>query len=384
MAAFTFWVSLVVVGVVVLTSTELFAGMRRVARLEGVPPLTESRLPVVTIIIPARNEERNLEEALLSVLSLDYPDYEVIVLDDRSTDHTSGILARLASRHERLRSIRIDKLPAGWLGKNYALWLGAEHASGEYLVFTDADVVMAPDVLRRAMAIARQKELSHLTVAPQVRSSGIVLNAFIVTFSLFFWLSTKPWRASDPKSRHHIGLGAFNLVSRRAYREAGTHEKIRLRPDDDLKLGKIIKGAGFRQDVAFGSESLQVEWYASLGELVRGLEKNVFAGVEYSVTAVILSTLALFAFFLWPYVALFCTSGAVLVVNIGSVVILSALYFDQARLQGRAFGYVILSPVCVGLLLFIVWRSTLLTLWSGGIRWRDTFYSLEELRQNRV
>ncbi|MCI5159154.1 MAG: glycosyltransferase family 2 protein, partial [Candidatus Electrothrix sp. AUS1_2] len=133
-------------------------------RLEKIPPLEGDKPPSVSVIIPACNEEQELETALTSVLSLDYPNLEIIVLDDRSTDATPQILDRMASQHPRLRVIHITELPAGWLGKNHALHLGAARATGEYLLFTDADVHYTPDTLRRAVARMETRTLDHLSL----------------------------------------------------------------------------------------------------------------------------------------------------------------------------------------------------------------------------
>src|SRR6266446_10263487 len=148
-------------------------------------------------------------------------------------------------------------------------------------------VVFEPTTLRRAMTVMEQDEPDHLTAIPDTKVPGVALNAFVAAFGVFFFLYARPWKARDAHSRHHIGVGAFNLIRADAYRTIGTHRAIAMRPDDDMKLGKLVKKSGFRQDVVYGRGFITVEWYASLRELIDGLMKNAFAGVNYSLAAVV-------------------------------------------------------------------------------------------------
>ncbi len=183
-----------------------------------------------------------------SVLAQDYPgSLEVVAVDDRSTDHTGDILAGLASVWpDRMRVLRVERLPEGWIGKNHALYLGGEEARGEWLLFTDADVRFAPGCLEDALGYAESERLDHLTLATEIISRGVLLRSFVAAFVLVFEVTQRPWRAADPRAREAVGVGAFNLVRREAYLRAGTHRAIRLRPDDDMRLGRLLKQAAFR------------------------------------------------------------------------------------------------------------------------------------------
>ena len=152
------------------TAVQIQRGNRSIRFLADLPPLA-GPLPRVSIVIPARNEERNLEEALRSVLALDYDNLEIDVVDDRSTDRTGEILDRMAAADPRLRVVHVRELPPGWLGKNHALWLGAAKATGEFLLFTDADIVMEPTALRRAVGAMVADGLDHLTASPEHRAA---------------------------------------------------------------------------------------------------------------------------------------------------------------------------------------------------------------------
>jgi Glycosyl transferase family 2 len=366
-----------------VTAFEIWRGNRSIRRLAELPPLS-GPLPRVSIVIPARNEERNVEAALRSVLALDYDNLEIDVVDDRSTDRTGEILDRMAAADPRVRVVHVEELPPGWLGKNHALSLGARKATGDYLLFTDADVVMEPSVLRRAVGAMEADGLDHLTVSPEIERPSLLFEMFIGVFSLFFSLHVKPWKARDPKSPKAAGIGAFNLVRASAYRAAGGHEPIAMRPDDDLKLGKLLKKNGFRQELTFGRGMLRVEWYASVRELVRGLMKNAFPAVDYQIPVVLLSTATQLTISIWPFLAVFLTLGAARWLNLGSVAVLLALCWLNAPLAGVRRWHGVGFPLATLLFLFIVWRSMLTILSRQGIDWRGTHYPLAELKANRV
>jgi hypothetical protein len=379
-----FWLAAATALIWVASSLEMGLGSRTIRLLRTLPPLPAGEAPSLSVVIAARNEQEKIAAALRSVLRQDYPGLEVIVVDDRSTDSTGTLLDELAVGEPRLRVVHLDALPHGWLGKNHALMRGAGLASGEWILFTDADVVLAPTATARAVGYAVRERLDHLTVTPRLEMPSAALDAFAGTFAILFARYARPWRARDPRSRSHVGIGAFNLVRTEAYRAIDGHRRLAMRPDDDLKLGKVLKRAGFRQDVAFGSDMVSVEWYATVGEAVRGLEKNTFAGLDYSVAAVLASCALLLTLDAWPFFALLVTRGATRMLEAVTVATILLTYAASTRgsrtnpLLGLAY------PLAILLFVFILLRSTFLALRNGGIRWRDTLYPLDELRANRV
>jgi hypothetical protein len=252
------------------------------------------------------------------------------------------------------------------------------------LLFTDADVVFEPTTLRRAITLMEQDELDHLTAIPDVKVPGVALNAFVAAFGVFFSLYARPWKARDAHSRYHIGVGAFNLIRADAYRTIGTHRAIAMRPDDDMKLGKLVKKRGFRQDVVYGRDLITVEWYASLRELIDGLMKNAFAGVNYSLLAVAGSTVGLFLANVWPFLALFATHGVTRALNGVSVLLIVLIFWISARANGARLGYVLAFPAAALLFAYIIWRAALLAVIRGSVTWRGTAYPLAQMRANRV
>jgi cellulose synthase/poly-beta-1,6-N-acetylglucosamine synthase-like glycosyltransferase len=195
----------------------LASGARSLRAFPG-PRRAEARTPPVSIVVAARDEARAIERAMRSLLALDYPGLELVAVDDRSADPTGAILDRLAAANARLKVLHVRELPAGWLGKNHALALGARDATGEILLFTDADVEFAPYSLREAVAVLEDERLDHLALAPRLRLPGAWLAACVAYFGRQFYVFLRPWRARDPRSGAHIGVGAFNLVRASAYR----------------------------------------------------------------------------------------------------------------------------------------------------------------------
>ena len=361
----------------------MFLGNRRIRFLKDVQPLASSDVPKVSVIIPACNEERNIEEALQSILHQDYANLEILVINDRSIDSTGERLNRLALSYPQLRVFHLTELPLGWLGKNHALHYGAQQASGEILLFTDADIVMQPSVIRRAVHYLLAENLDHLTISMEIRMPGVLLGMFTLAFGIFFSMYSRYWRAGQPRSRAHVGIGGFNMVGAKVYRKIGGHSKIAMRPDDDMKLGKLIKQSGFRQEFLFGLEMMQVEWYASLAEAVRGLEKNSFAGIDYSVLKLTGSTLLLFALNVLPFLVIPFTHGATQIINIATSIFILLFCAYGAAFHNLKRWYAIGFPLVTLIFIFIMWRSALLALRNDGINWRGTHYALAALKANR-
>jgi glycosyltransferase involved in cell wall biosynthesis len=368
----------------VLTAIEAKLGTRTIEHLNKIKPYDNPDQPRVSIVIPALNEERHIRQALTSILNQDYENFEVIVINDRSTDRTGEILEAMSEEYSRLTVYNLTELPHGWLGKNHALYYGTQKSDGEYILFTDADVFMKPSTISRAVAFMHENNIDHLAVSPGSIMKGTLLQMFAVAFIFFFGLYTKPWKVRDPKSKKHIGIGAFNMVRRDAYEKAGTHKKIALRPDDDIKLGKIIKDNGLRQEVLFGKEMISVEWYGSLKDTIDGLMKNSFSIVEYSVFMVVFYSVLQLIFNVWPYIAVFIIEGPARYINLVIIHIIIFLQMSSAKnnnLDKRAaIGY----PLAVLILNYISWRAMFLTLKNKGIYWRGTYYSLKVLKSNKV
>lgn len=367
---------------------EWFRGVRRIPVLRDVREPFLTAYPPLAVIVAARDEERAVGESVRSMLAQDYPGpLEVVAVDDRSADRTGGILESLRAEHPSLlRVLRVEELPEGWLGKTHALALGAAESKGDWLLFTDADVRFAPDGARRAVGYAVEKDLAHLALAPDIFSGKVLLGGFVAAFGSIFVVTQRPWRARDPGAREHVGIGAFNLVRRRAYLEAGTHRAIRMRPDDDMKLAKLLKREGFRQDVVSGAGLVSVEWHRTVRGAVRGLTKSMFPSMGYRLWPVALATPLLLLANVFPFAGVFLACGAAKKLSGLNVALISLLYAYQERRKGlkTSLLYAVLHPFSMSVFVYAMLRSACTTLANGGIEWRGTWYPLERLRENEV
>ena len=360
-------------------------GNREVRALPEVAVDEGASWPKLSVVIAARNEARDVEAAVRSMLAIDYPNLEIVAVDDRSEDATGTILDGLARENPILKTLRIRELPDGWLGKNHALHQGAMASKGEWILFTDADVHFHAGAVKKAVAYALSESKDHLAVIPDVVVSGQILPMMISYFTLCFALNFQPWKVRDPKSAKFVGIGAFNLVRRSAYQNVGGHTRIALRPDDDLRLGQLLKRAGARSDLLLSQGWVRVEWYRSFPEMFRGLEKNVFAGADYSVAKMAAMTVVTLLIHVFPFVFLLvCKSMFLwaLYAGVATAWFLAAL--DNNRFHRMPSWTAFVLPFSALLMLATMLHSAGKTLWLGGIRWRGTFYPLRALRSNPI
>ncbi|MEP7251731.1 MAG: glycosyltransferase family 2 protein [Ginsengibacter sp.] len=355
---------------------------RKIAYLSSIEMSTDDDLSVV-IIIASRNEEASLKQALTSVCNLEYKNYRVLVVNDRSTDNTTNILSELQVKYQKLSVINIDTLPEGWLGKNHALYTGSKFSDEDYILFTDADVLFKKDVLNKAMHYCLKNNLDHLTILPGIISSSSLLNSVVMTFVIMLTALQRPWAAKIRKSKASMGVGAFNLVKRDMYIQAGTHEAIAMRPDDDLKLAASIKAAGGKADVLYGQNEIEVEWYASVKEFINGLMKNIFSGFKYNVFFAALGAIGTLFFFVLPLpILLVFGTNTERIFALIILVFQLVLYGSMPGSSGKWwYGFITIYSGLV--MTYIIIKAAATNLYNGGIYWRETFYSLTELRRHK-
>jgi glycosyltransferase involved in cell wall biosynthesis len=342
-----------------------------------------TKLPRVSIIVPARNEAAMIETAVRSLLTIDYPNYELVVVDDRSEDATGEILDSLKAEYgERLVVVHVRELPPGWLGKTHAMWSAAKEASGEWILFSDADVVHAPEALRRAVRYAEQERADHIVLLPTMLTESVGERMMISFFQAMFIFAYRPWKVRDPKARDSMGVGAFNMVRRAAYEKIGTYESMRLSVVDDMRLGEKVKQAGLASRVAFGEGMVQIRWAVGAGGVVQNLTKNFFAQLRYSVAIAIIATCGLLWLHLGPWLGTALAKGWPRVGYAIALGCLLGVYLGMGKRTKIGAVYVLLHPVASVLMVFTLVRSTVLTLAHGGVEWRGTFYPLDELKRS--
>jgi len=355
--------------------------VRRLPALESLTTTpTESRSKC-SVVIAARDEEARIEQTIRHLLVQRGVEFEIVVVDDRSTDRTSEILQRLTKEDARVQVKRVDVLPEGWLGKCHACHVGASSATGHWILFTDADCWLKPDVIARALRVAQRDEADHITLVSGLDGGSLGLRASHLMFliSLANWFSGV--NRDRPKS--FMGIGAFNLVRAAAYRQCGGYEALRLTVVDDVKLGLLLRRAGKRTRAFIGGDDVECHWGTTAWGTVKIMEKNYFAAVDYRTGLVLAGSV--FVILVLTIVALGLMSGTVA----GLAAALSPLSLIlPAAILARRLGWPWAVAVCVPfmfpLFLYAVLNSTLVTLRQGGIRWRETFYPLETLRSGNV
>jgi len=359
-------------------------GAVRLPWLRDYTPAEDADCPKISVIFAAREEQEKLPGALATLVAIDYPGLEIIAVDDRSSDATPRILDEFAAQHSQLKVVHVRELPKGWLGKPHALQKGYEVSSGELLVFTDADVKFEPDALRRVATLVRERGLDHLTLLGDVELSGFWDTVLISFFGMGFQLAADPYNVSNPNSRSYVGVGAFQMLRRKAYEASGTHRRLAMEVVDDMKLGKIVKMAGFRSGVAVAQRYVSVTWHLGLGNLVRGVEKNFFAGAQFRVSAAAAQILALLLMNVLPFAGLFFGHGWIRALAAISVLIATCFHLGVDVVMQVSPLYCLTLPLGAAIFAYMILRSTIITLRQGGIVWRDTFYPLDELRRGLV
>lgn len=342
-------------------------------------------LGLLSVVVAARNEAGEIEKALRSLALQDHPNMEIIVVNDRSTDATAEILDRLAAEYQdKIKAVHITELPAGWLGKCNALQQGGEAATGEYILFADADVKFEKSVLRRSHLYARAEEADQFCVFPDNMADSFFEKAMLNVFALCFFLGFTPHKAMVRNSGKYVGVGAFNMVSTTMYRKIKGHTFLRLQVVDDVGLGKLIKFSGGKVRIAWSGGMVNVRWQENLRGMIRGLEKNFFAATNYSVFVTLLMVIGVIITFIWPWVGVWVgPTGARIIVGMALLmqIVTAAASASKSRI-GAVHG--ITGQMGAALLLIAMINSAWATLKNGGITWRDSFYPLKDLKQFKL
>ena len=378
-------------------------GMRHVADIsrpewDQKPPTTSGE-PRVTIIVPARNEEEHIRATLTGLLVLEYSNYEIIAVNDRSTDRTGAIMDEVArligssdhraigsleARSTQLRVIHVSELPSGWLGKTHAMWTAAQQATGDWLLFTDADVLFKPDALRRAIAYAESEKADHVVLFPRMIMKTPGERMMIAFFQALFVFGHRPWKTADPEASDHMGVGAFNMVRRSVYQAVGTYQALRMEVLDDMKLGKVVKNAGFAQRNVFGEDLISIRWARGALGVVNNLTKNFFAVLSFQVWRTVASIIGLAVLNLGPFLGVWLAHGWARAPYAVALVSIFGIYWGMSSMSAVPAYYFFLHPVSTTLFVYTLVRSMGHTLRNDGIIWRGTRYPLEELRKGMV
>jgi chlorobactene glucosyltransferase len=375
----TLWfVAFVWLVIVVLT----LRGLSRQRPLVATPNLrlTASDAPLVSILVPARNEEeRVLERCIRSILSQDYGNFEVIAVNDRSTDSTGSILEKLAKADERLRVIDGEELPPGWLGKPYAMQQALNDARGEWILATDADMIFEPAVLRTAMDRALESNEDAITLIPRFETGSFWERVMIPTWEWVFLMFTVFYRINDPKTDRAAGIGGFFLVRRTALDRAGGYEALKDEVMEDVRLAERIKRLGARLMIERAPALIRTRMYRTFGEMWECSTKNWFSGVNFSFPFALLCVVSMYLGAVVPALialaaAIAIASGADLI----SLFIPAALSWlfqvlvmaIASRRSGVPAIYALTTPLGLALIYAMLFDSSIRITTGRGVTWK--------------
>jgi hypothetical protein len=264
------------------------------------------------------------------------------------------------------------------------MWTAGERASGDWLLFTDADVLFKADSVRRAVAYAGAERADHVVLFPRMIMKRPGERMMIAFFQTLFIFGHRPWKVADPKARDHMGVGAFNMVRRSVYDAVGTYRALRMEVLDDMKLGKVVKNAGFAQRNVFGEDLISLRWAKGAFGIVNNLTKNFFAVLSFQWWRTVACAIALGFLNLGPFLGVFLSHGWARVPYAIALASLFLIYYGMSQQSSIPAYYVFLHPVSTSLIVYTLLRSMILTLANDGIVWRGTKYPLEELRKGMV
>ena len=291
-------------------------------------------------------------------------------------------MEEFAKTYPHFNTISIQELPEGWLGKTHAMQKGSELASGEYLLFTDGDVLFEKNAVSKAMQICLENKLDHLCFAPKLHSTSWLLSSLNIFFGTLLLMFSKISRIGK-HGTFYAGIGAFNLVKRSAYQSIGEHKKLHFEIVDDVMLGRLLSFSGFSCAMVYGKNLISLTWYTNIKEIIVGCEKNGFTTAEYSVPVVCLIGFSMLYLYFLPFVLIFFSPPLAQAGFAFSFLLMQGVFFEIAR----RFGYNPLTSLLVPFSAWIVYfaqiRSAFLNLSRGKIIWRETSYPLKKLKHNR-
>lgn len=354
----------------------------RISLFEKGDPPTPAKWPKLSVVIAACDESSTIEAAVSTLLEQNYPDLEIILVNDRSKDKTGEIIDDIAEKDGRVKSFHVKDLPTGWLGKVYALNLGTQKTTGDWILYTDADVHFRQGTIRKAIALALSKEIHHLTLVPKLDTPSFILEIIILAFGALFIQGTKAPEVSNPKSKAFIGTGAFNLVKKSALEKTEGFSWLRMEVADDVGLGLMLRRSGAKSLFTVSINDISLTWYSSVKSMFKGLEKNLFGvASQYSFIKMIFIFVLFWLLYLSPFIAItfkkvpyFWIFGLVPLIFLVIEALINKLKFRQRfiSLLSIPFGQLVISLMLL--------NSGIVCKLRGGITWRGTKYSIHDLR----
>lgn len=357
--------------------------LNTIINLKKIAPEDESQgpqeWPFVSILVPVRNEERNLESLLESLLKQDYPHFEIIVMDDGSTDNTWSILEKYASLDSRLRIARSQELPPGWTGKNWVCHQLSNLARGNLLLFTDADTVHHPLALKKTVSSACRHGSGLLSALPELEAQTWSEKLFMPMIPLAL-VSLIPFFKINPgRGRSFpVALGPFLLFQRKTYQACGGHEAHKGNVVDDIALARQASRQGQKITLIDGSRFLRIRFYTCFKDLWTGFSKNSYEAIKGTPLKVLLATIACYYLFVRPYLVLLdgLSQAELTFLPLFQVTVIILTRFLLAERFGTGITWILLHPLSIIFAILILLNSCRLTILGKKIAWKERWYPL--------
>lgn len=328
--------------------------------------------PKLSIIISACNEAHTIQPAISTLLAQDYPNLEIILVNDRSTDKTGEIIDNISKKDSRVKTINITQLPERWLGKVHALYEASKKITGEWILYTDADVHLRQGTLRKAIALCASCSYDHFSLLPKVHTSSFWYEIVLRSFGFLL--------LQDIRNLNFCGIGAFNLVKRSSLERTEGFPWLRMEVADDMGLGLLLQRSGAKNGYAFAFHHVSLTWYPSIGTMVRGLAKNTVCAAQYRLYKSLIFAICLWAIVVGPILVLLHPGLPYLwVLGIGAycLLVINAVV-AQTRLRENLLPSLFLPPGLI-LISLIVLLSGIVCKLRGGVSWRGTHYKIQDL-----
>jgi chlorobactene glucosyltransferase len=374
----------------------LIKSYQRSPRLNSLDKVVISKFPKVSVILPARNEEIYISSCLESILNQDYPNFEIIAINDSSSDETGNIIFSYSKKYDKIVAVNPGPKPNGWVGKSWACYQGYRKATGDLLLFTDADTRHSSSLMSLAVGHLLKQKLDAITAIPKLLCIEPWTKIVLPMLSTFLHTRFSAIRVNDPRTKIGYFFGSFFIISRTAYEKVGTHEGVKQELVEDGALGGKVKDAKFGLKMVRGEDNITAIWARDLNSLWHGLRRLMIPLYSQHKTKTSLMIIAVFflllePFIILPYSSLLLFFGdnvhlinyILIYVNLLTIllIVLSNVVHSKLSLYQNPI-YALASPLAAAIISFSFISSIIDAKKAGAVTWRDRQYTISEREQH--
>ena len=350
--------------------------------------------PKVSIILPARNEEKFIDKCLVSLLNQDYDNYEIIVINDSSEDSTGDLIKKYAKKYSKIIPVDANPKPAGWVGKNWACMEGYKKATGELLLFTDSDTRHANSVISLAVSHLLSLELDALTVIPRMLCLDLITKITLPMISTFLHTRFSALRVNDKSKNTGYFFGSFFIIKKTTYDSVGTHEGVRRELIEDGALGKKVKESGFKMRMVRGEHLIDAVWARDINTLWNALKRLMVPFYLQNAKLAVASSIGVLFLLFMSFPILVCsvilfndtTSSLILVViaSIASALVYTGAILDATKGLDLGIKYALLAPIGGFVVAGGFFAGLIQAKSKDAVSWRGRTYSMKGQTQRSI